>query len=315
MSTQKHELIEVLGKQNLMNTTEFWDVLKSSVVPKEFSDSQTMVFLSVAHSLNLNPLNGEVYPAIMDGRVCSLVGIDGWIKRANAHPQMDGMDVALASDGSECTVTIHRKDRAHPTVITEYFSECVKSTRPWKSHPKRMLRHRAIIQAIRVAFGAEGAVDEDDRNYFPADATVIETPTADVGDRITDLNKTIGEAVGEPEPPKFVTIERTSCNEPDCRKRLVRYCEACGRHFCEAHYDSEADMCIGCFVKQGDESGPSDEEPASVDESDQTPVAVENLAGEKKEVSQKYPQNKGADPMPNREAPAADGGNTELPWE
>ena len=45
--------------------------------------------------------------------------------------------------------------------MTEYYSECVRSTDPWKMK-HRMLRHKALIQAARYAFGFSGIYDEDE---------------------------------------------------------------------------------------------------------------------------------------------------------
>ena len=33
---------------------------------------------------------------------------------------------------------------------------------PWKTHPKRMLRHKAMIQCARLAFGFTGIYDQDE---------------------------------------------------------------------------------------------------------------------------------------------------------
>jgi hypothetical protein len=46
--------------------------------------------------------------------------------------------------------------------VTEYFEECKRGTEPWNQMPRRMLRNKAIIQAIRVAFGVGGILDEDE---------------------------------------------------------------------------------------------------------------------------------------------------------
>ncbi|EOJ4766922.1 recombinase RecT, partial [Escherichia coli] len=35
-------------------------------------------------------------------------------------------------------------------------------TGPWQSHPKRMLRHKAMIQCARLAFGFAGIYDNDE---------------------------------------------------------------------------------------------------------------------------------------------------------
>jgi len=60
-----------------------------------------------------------------------------------------------------CTATIHRKDRKFPTIVTEHVSECARNTDPWNKQTRRMIRHRAIIQCARVAFGFS-AMDPDE---------------------------------------------------------------------------------------------------------------------------------------------------------
>jgi hypothetical protein len=65
-------------------------------------------------------------------------------------------------DNESCTCIIYRKDRSHPVKVTEYLSECKRGTQPWQSHPKRMLRHKAMIQCARLAFGYVGIFDQDE---------------------------------------------------------------------------------------------------------------------------------------------------------
>ena len=74
----------------------------------------------------------------------------------------NGMNFKMDEDGKECTCTIYRKDREHPIEVTEYLSECKRSTGPWGSHPRRMLRHKAMIQCARIAFGYVGIYDQDE---------------------------------------------------------------------------------------------------------------------------------------------------------
>ena len=88
----------------------------------------------------------------------------------NDHPQFDGIDYEFEHDGEgkliSCTSIIHRKDRAHPTRVTEYLAECRRNTEPWKME-RRMLRHKATIQGARVAFGFSGITDEDEAAATP----------------------------------------------------------------------------------------------------------------------------------------------------
>ena len=127
------------------------DTLKNTAF-KGATNEQLMALCIVADQYKLNPFTKEIY-AFPDksGGIVPVVGIDGWLRIINDHPQFDGMDVE--GDDSECTCTIYRKDRTHPIKATEYMSECKRKTAPWESHPCRMLRHKAIIQAARMAFG------------------------------------------------------------------------------------------------------------------------------------------------------------------
>jgi hypothetical protein len=74
----------------------------------------------------------------------------------------------------ECIV--YRKDREHPVVIREYLDECYRKTGPWQSHTKRMLRHKALIQGYRTAFGFHGIYDEDEAQRMYVESTATEAP-------------------------------------------------------------------------------------------------------------------------------------------
>ena len=65
-------------------------------------------------------------------------------------------------DAESCTCIIYRKDRSRPVKVTEFMDECKRGTGPWQSHPRRMLRHKAMIQCARLAFGYAGIYDRDE---------------------------------------------------------------------------------------------------------------------------------------------------------
>lgn len=136
--------------------------LKDTVF-KNATDSELLALVVVANEYGLNPLTKEIYafPA-KGGGIAPIVSIDGWISMVNRQPQLDGLSFEMSKDGEECTCKIFIKNRAHPVEVTEYKSECFRSTEPWKMMPKRMLRHKALMQAARVAFGFSGIHDEDE---------------------------------------------------------------------------------------------------------------------------------------------------------
>lgn len=137
------------------------ETLKATAFKGQVNDAQMTALLIVANQYGLNPWTKEIYafPDRNNG-IVPIVGVDGWARILNSRKEFDGME--FEQDDESCTCKIYRKDRKHPTVITEYMSECKRDAGPWKSHPKRMLRHKAMIQCARMAFGFGGIFDEDE---------------------------------------------------------------------------------------------------------------------------------------------------------
>lgn len=132
------------------------------------TDTEMIAFLAIAHEHNMNPFIGEIYPYIAQtGAIKTIISVDGWLRKINESPAFNGMTFEDKLDDkgklSSVTITIFRKDREHPTVVTEYMAECYRDTPPWKQMPYRMLRHKAVRQGARYAFGFASTFDED---YF-----------------------------------------------------------------------------------------------------------------------------------------------------
>lgn len=142
--------------------------LKATAFRGEVSTEQMMALCIVAEQYNLNPWTKEIYafPDRNNG-IVPVVGVDGWSRVINSNPQFDGMDFEEGPlnerkipEWIECRM--HRKDRSHPICVREYFAEVARDVGPWKTHPRRMLRHKAMIQCARLAFGFVGIYDEDE---------------------------------------------------------------------------------------------------------------------------------------------------------
>jgi len=164
-SQNKVSALQIMASRFSVEPAKLLQTLKDTVF-KNASDSELMALTIVANEYGLNPLTKEIYafPA-KGGGIVPVVSVDGWIRIINEHPQMDGMEFewenADNGDPVSCTAIIWRKDRTRPTKVTEYFSECSRATDPWKMK-HRMLRHKALIQGGRVAFGFGGIYDEDE---------------------------------------------------------------------------------------------------------------------------------------------------------
>ena len=126
----------------------------------QVTDAQMTALLVVANQYGLNPFTKEIFAFPDKGGIVPVVGLDGWSRIINSHAQFDGMD--FEQDAESCTCVIYRKDRSHPVKVTEWMSECRRGTQPWQSHPKRMLRHKAMIQCARLAFGFSGIYEQDE---------------------------------------------------------------------------------------------------------------------------------------------------------
>lgn len=126
----------------------------------QVSDAQMTALLVVATQYGLNPFTREIFAFPDKGGIVPVVGLDGWSRIINSHAQFDGMD--FEQDSQSCTCIIYRKDRSHPVKVTEWLAECTRNTGPWTSHPRRMLRHKAMIQCARLAFGFTGIYEPDE---------------------------------------------------------------------------------------------------------------------------------------------------------
>lgn len=133
--------------------------------------SQMLMLMTVAKLYGLNPFTREIYAFPKDGGIVPIVGVDGWVRIIRERPELNGFKFKNGPllevespvkpfEWIECEM--FRKDNEHPTLVTEYYSECYRPTNPWKEMPKRMLRHKSLIQAARYTFGFAGIYDEDE---------------------------------------------------------------------------------------------------------------------------------------------------------
>lgn len=143
-----------------VDPNEMMATLKATAFKGQVSDAQMQALLIVADQYGLNPWTKEIYAFPDKGGIVPVVGVDGWSRIINENGAFDGMD--FQQDDESCTCIIYRKDRNHPIKVTEWMAECKRNTQPWQSHPKRMLRHKAMIQCARLAFGYTGIFDEDE---------------------------------------------------------------------------------------------------------------------------------------------------------
>ena len=183
--------------------------LRSTVFSACRNNEEFVALVVVANEYGLNPLLKEIYafPA-KGGGIVPMVSIDGWIRIMNEHPQFDGIEFAHIVDGKGALeaieAIIYRKDRGHSIKVIEYLDENKRGTEPWKQMPSRMLRHRALIQGARIAFGFSGVASEGDEiELVGQSATATALPAQkslaeELDDEIPSFDGETGEVIEGP---------------------------------------------------------------------------------------------------------------------
>jgi phage recombination protein Bet len=194
----KQSALEKFGEFTGVSGGRVYDVLKETIF-KNGTDAQLQAFIGVCNEYKLNPFLRQIwaFPA-KGGGIVPIVSVDGWIKIINDNTVYDGeefeygpdlpADHKFAGAPSYIQCTMYRKDRSRPTRIREYFVECYRPTDPWNQSGARMLRHRALIQCARVAFGLGGIFDPDEGDRI-IDGEMVDVTHAS---NVADLNKRIG---------------------------------------------------------------------------------------------------------------------------
>lgn len=125
--------------------------------------------LAASLRYNLSPTGREIFllPDPGVGAPMIVLGVDGWSRVLNEHKQFAGMKFRESTelvDGIPAWIecTIYRRDRRVATAVREYLCEVRGTSSAWITHPRRMLRHKAMVQCARVTFGMGEIVDPDE---------------------------------------------------------------------------------------------------------------------------------------------------------
>ncbi len=144
-------------------------------------EEELLAFLLVCEKYGLDPFLKEIYPTLTQKQgLLPVVSVDGWLRLLHRQDDFDGLSIEFSDEKTtvelvdrmagkyavtaptKCRVAIHLKNKSYPVTVEEYFAEVVRPTDPWRTHPCRMLRHKAVIQCIRVAYSFGGIYDADE---------------------------------------------------------------------------------------------------------------------------------------------------------
>jgi phage recombination protein Bet len=171
-SPEANIILRAVEKSGLSYQT-FVDTLTQTAFQgvKFWRESDLERLLVNAHRYELDPLNREIMMFEVGlaepPELLLVVGVDGWAKIMNAHPQFDGIAFVESQEligevPSWIECTIFRKDRKVALSIKEYFAEARNDQMVWITHPRRMLRHKALVQCARFSFGLAGIYEPDE---------------------------------------------------------------------------------------------------------------------------------------------------------
>lgn len=208
-SHEKLMLLDYMADKYSLNAEEFSRTVKAICGLSTGTPEQFAAFLIVAKTYDLNPLIKEIYafPG-KGGGIVPIVSIDGWVNLVNSHPLCNGFQFEKELDAKggliAYTCNMHRKDREYSVNVTEYLTECKRATEPWKME-HRMLRHKAFIQAARLAFGFAGIYDHDEGERI---ASIDPTKDAGPPRNVTVIEHQAEEEMAEPEQARDGTPPR-----------------------------------------------------------------------------------------------------------
>ena len=219
----RRSLIRKLAGIYELEETVFLATVRETVMPKgNASQAQVAAFLLVADQFGLNPFTDEIHAFPQGGGIKAVVGIDGFIRIANSNPQFDGMEHVYSHDKEgkirSVLCRVYRKDRTHATEAEEFLDECFRKTDPWIKTPRRMLRHKATIQAIRYAFGISGIYERDEVERID-DAPLRVVSSAGIQSRLDAANGPVtGPVLGNPgllsSPPEEQQVQEPPVEVP-----------------------------------------------------------------------------------------------------
>ena len=172
-----------------------FDDVKRSICPRA-TDQEAVVFLKMAHSLNLNPWERDIFMVKFGEEPASyIVASQAYQKAAETCPEFDGYEagIFIEADGELKQregafllekeqsrlvggwAKVYRKDRQRPFYSSVNIRECAKytkdgrMTRFWASMPATMIRKVALARSLREAFPSRlgGMVSDAEYDEIP----------------------------------------------------------------------------------------------------------------------------------------------------
>ena len=164
LATAKPSLLQRLSSAAGLDPAKFYAAVKTTCGCQGASDEHFAVLLMTADKYQLNPALRQLFLMPTKKGIEVVIPLDGWVPLLVNHPDYLAHEVVLHWDGkpystkvvaATCRIWTRSRNALNlgPFEHFEIMAECWRETGPWKSHPTRMLGHKAVIQAARRCFG------------------------------------------------------------------------------------------------------------------------------------------------------------------
>ena len=191
--------LQTISDNTGISQEEVTNVIKGMIISAKnqhgstATNAEMAIVASVCAKYDLNPLVSECAAFVSGGKLQMVLMISGWYRIVNRNENFDGVEFNDVFDGSgnivSTTCKMHLKNRKYPIEVTEYYAECfMQKSEVWKKYPCRMLRHKAYIQAARMAFGISEMVDDDEASRITGNANQIKDVTPSAPAQEVDLD-------------------------------------------------------------------------------------------------------------------------------
>lgn len=160
-------LVDLAGAQG-MDPQKFYLAVKTLCGCQGATDEHFAGLLMVAREFGLNPILRHLYLMPTKRGVSVVMGVDGYLvflRRAEKdglvvrHDCLEGwfLDPRFPPEQNKtrrgCKALLWFDGEPQPREHVEWFDECQRDTDPWKQMPSRMIRHKAMSQAVRRWLG------------------------------------------------------------------------------------------------------------------------------------------------------------------
>ena len=220
----------IMARKYHLDPDKFLQTIKNTIMRpskngREATMEEVAAFLMVANKYDLDPFIGEIaaFPSKRGG-IIPVIGVDAYVRKICNHTEFNGMEITFSEDevtpegGKQCPewceVKLYRKGVERPIVVREYLDEVYVKTdyaSPWKTHTKRMLRHKTIIQAGRVAGFLTGLKDEDEaQRIIEAETEISTKPDVEMPVAIIDQGGQAEEEINTEPPEEEITTSNAS---------------------------------------------------------------------------------------------------------